>query len=363
MSPDTPEFSLARHHVIRTFWAESAYPTQRKPPDSRKDTTQKWVGDSKSGKYASEPKTCRRFGERSGRPMKSCELLEPANEYYLHVSETLGSRFAGCLFRSKIASIVNANREMPPDTFSVYRLSLPWLATQMRRFARDYGLRYPARNLTVEASASEIQKRLGCLWRNIGQRRAWAGDSADCYACDRTPMYRRMDDGKVAARTGRVVAGSREDHYGDHSGFTVVIFAPSDGQVRGPEVLFKGTNASLLRGLGIRKISKTVTARCAPNATYDTASAGDMASEKYSEMPMKQYMRKSCNSCWRWFLVDQFAAQLTAEVINAMISCGRVPSAIRGHSTPMGPMTGESPGHIVQEPIHRKGSRAYRPKA
>ena len=123
---------------------------------------------------------------------------------------------------------------------------------------------------------------------------------------------------------GQDKVGSKEDNAGSHARFTVVIFASSDRDPQGPEVLFKAVDPARLRDTSISKVPTCLSVRFTSTATYDTESTVAMVNEKYSQRTLAQCLGRP----WRGLLIDQFTAQLTPEALKAMISNHRVPIVI-----------------------------------
>ena len=194
----------------------------------------KWVVAYEKGQYLDEAKTRRRRKTTQGRPKKYKDLHEALYEYFLHVTRQLGGRCSGHLLRAKMIAVVHANSEEFPEAMCGGGINPDWAKRSLRAFTDEYELSYRAKNLTIKASAAEIQKRIGCFWRNAVRYRVWAGNEGDFDAYDHTPFYRWMNDKAMVAQKGQEQVGAREDKLGKRARFPVSLADASYGVVRGP---------------------------------------------------------------------------------------------------------------------------------
>ena len=246
------------------------------------------------------------------------------------MARTQGGRCSGNLLRAKLIAIASASGDSFPEAMEGGTASMPWVAKQLHSFLTEYGLTYRKKNITIKATSAEIQRRLGCFWRNVIRFRAWCGGKCDFDAFDHTPFYRRMNDGRVVAEIAQKNVGAKEDNAGNHARFTVVLFSSNDGTMKSPEVLFKAKDPRMLRDLPMAKIPTNLSIRFTSTATYDEESTIAMVCEKFSQETLAQ----ATGAPWRGLLIDQFAGQLTPSALNAMIKKRRAPIVIWGHLTP-----------------------------
>ena len=234
MWPDTPNFSPESYCKLRATKEKQDYQSEKKLFESRKDTVKKWAVAYEKGQYLDEAKTRRRRKTTQGRPKKYKDLHEALYEYFLHVTRQLGGRCSGHLLRAKMIAVVHANSEEFPEAMCGGGINPDWAKRSLRAFTDEYELSYRAKNLTIKASAAEIQKRIGCFWRNAVRYRVWAGNEGDFDAYDHTPFYRWMNDKAMVAQKGQEQVGAREDKLGKRARFPVSLADASYGVVRGP---------------------------------------------------------------------------------------------------------------------------------
>ena len=188
--PDAPEFSASQFYSMRTRVEKERYQAAKKLFESRKDTIKKWVKAYEKGDYVDAARTRRRATDASGRLPKHTEIHDALYDYFLKVSRTHGGRCTGGLLRSKLATLVSASKEAYPDAFSADgEVRSEWMTRRAHSFMAQYDLRYRAKNITITATREELQKRMGCFWRNVIRFRAWAGEGVAFDAYDHTPFY------------------------------------------------------------------------------------------------------------------------------------------------------------------------------
>ena len=73
----------------------------------------------------------------------------------------------------------------------------------MDRFAHQDILSSRVESLGIKASASEVQRQIGFVWRNVLRIMTWAGPGAHFDGHDQTPTHSRISDGKMVVGAGK----------------------------------------------------------------------------------------------------------------------------------------------------------------
>ena len=330
--PDTREFSPAAFYNLATRKEREEYRREKKLFESRKQTVQKYIDAYTKGEYDGLRKD-RSRASGAGRPTENRELKEILYEYFLHVGRSLGGRVGVNLLRAKASAIIAANAEECGVALDEGgRVNQTWLGRFLRRFLREYNLTVRKKNCTAKCSSKEIERRLGAYWRNVIRVRAhFLPETVQFDAYDHTPIYRRENAGKMVAPVGAERVGAVEDNSGDKARHTVVLFSSTDGCAKSPEVMFKATDPSRIRDIDWGRAPANVSVRFSPSATYDAGATKEMLKEKFGQRSVREELGPS----FRCLIMDQFAGQITPDVIREMVKYRKIPLCIWGHLTPL----------------------------
>ena len=318
--PETRNFPPDAYYCLRGQ-ARLEYQQAKKLFEPRKKTAKKWTEMRLAGKYDGIANARARAGE-GGRNCKFKELKEMLYDYFVHAKSVLGGRVGSNLMQGKAQAMVAANKEQFAGEGGITKdggVDAKWLKHFLRRFYEEYQIVKRAKNHTVKCSASEIERRLGAFWRNIIRVRVhFAPEEIKVDAFDHTPVYRRMNKGKMLATLGAEQVGAKEDNAGEKSRFTVILYASSDGVPKAPEVLMKGSDPARMKDIQLARLPTNISFRVSPSATYDAGTSMEMIRDKYCQWHLGQMLspRK-----YRILVMCQFAGKLRLKSFPRCYAC------------------------------------------
>ena len=108
-------------------------------------------------------------------------------------------------------------------------------------------------------------------------------------------------------------------------------FPSSGGFARNPEIMFKATDPQILKDIDWARAPTDITIQFPPAATYDAETTRKMLKQKFGQRTPSEL----AGPRFRGLVMDQFAGQITPDVVSAMLKRRRAPVCIWGHLTPL----------------------------